>query len=727
MSIFRLVVFGFSVVALGGCSIFPTGESKNDPILFSVGDEEVRISEFQYVYEKNPQSERFGSTEDIAEYLDLYLNFKLKVQEGKRLGIHETEEFKQEFEQYRSQIAKPYMTESTLVDEEVRALYERLKQEVKASHILIRLDENASASDTLSAYERMQDIREKVLSGADFGELAEEYSEDPSARANSGNLGYFTALQMITPFEKAAFATPVGEISDIIRTQYGYHIISVEDKRPASGERKVSHLMVQYEGEAKQTEAKQKVDQIYAELEQGADWDQMVRQHSDDASTKDRGGELPWISISNVSNTFSDAIFGLEETGDISEPVLSNFGWHLFRLIEVRELASFDEMKSQLESRVSRNAQLNEELLLSKLKAENQFVKNEAAYEWVKNHLKEDAMLSIKKDDDIIPYPLFTIGGNETTGIEELIERRSKNKNKSLDESIKAFEKEKLIDFEERMLADRYPEFDLLAKEYYEGIILFQVMEEQVWGKAAQDTTGLRRFFDANRASYKHPKKIKGKIFSAKNEQIADQLMNYIDKGAYPTTQSNLFSLDEDRLRYRLMVYVDQIDQGQRIDLEVRYSASDEEKKIKEQLGFIAAFSSVRELIFVADESMDEGNFSVFKMGSQADKLVELLNKTDKLALSLHEGEFEWGDNRLPDQMAWKEGVQRFDHNGRVAVVVVEELIPEGQQSLGNIRGRVISDYQDELEREWVKYLRKKYAPSINEKELQNFKATYQP
>jgi peptidyl-prolyl cis-trans isomerase SurA len=174
----------------------------------------------------------------------------------------------------------------------MRLTYERLKEEVKASHILIMVEPDASPADTLKAYTRIVDIRNKILQGEDFAAAAIAYSEDKSAKVNQGSLGYFSSLQMVYPFETAAYQTPVGQVSLPVRTRYGYHILKVFDRRPARGEVEVSHIMIRTSDEKDLSKAKNTIFTIYEQLQAGVKWEELCKQYSEDPATKDSGGKL---------------------------------------------------------------------------------------------------------------------------------------------------------------------------------------------------------------------------------------------------------------------------------------------------------------------------------------------------------------------------------------------------------------------------------------------------
>ena len=329
------------LVLLGSATIsFSFAQSKKQKStsaqnLFTVNKKAVTTDEFIYLYKKNHQNKAEDFTsEKIQEYLDLFINFKLKVEEAKARGLDTTQAFIREFNQYKEELRKPYLPDTKLTDSLVRLTYDRMKEEVKASHILINVKPDASPEDTLKAYNRIIEIRNKIKAGEDFGMAASQFSEDPSARSNNGNLGYFTALQMVYPFETAAYNTKVGEISMPVRSRFGYHIIYVADRRPARGEVEVSHIMIRTGDDKDNEKAKNTIFDLYDQLQGGVKWEELCKQYSEDPGSKDNGGKLRQFGTGAMANIpeFERIAFSLSKPGEISDPFQTQYGWHIIRL-----------------------------------------------------------------------------------------------------------------------------------------------------------------------------------------------------------------------------------------------------------------------------------------------------------------------------------------------------------------------------------------------------------
>lgn len=219
-------------------------QEKENPVVLEIGNKKVTLEEFEAIYKKNADENKTSTPEELKDYLDLYIKFKLKVVEAEALGMDTLPAFVQELEGYRKQLAQPYLSDREVTEGLIKEAYERMKSDVNASHILVKVSQEAEPKDTLAAYNKILKIRKRIITGEDFEKVAAETSEDPSAVKNKGNLGYFTVFQMVYPFESAAYNTEVGKISMPVRTSFGYHILKVNDKRPARGTMKAAHIMI---------------------------------------------------------------------------------------------------------------------------------------------------------------------------------------------------------------------------------------------------------------------------------------------------------------------------------------------------------------------------------------------------------------------------------------------------------------------------------------------------
>jgi peptidyl-prolyl cis-trans isomerase SurA len=368
-------LYSLAVVTLLSISAFAQQKA---PHIFTYGSDTVFRSEFERVYSKNNDVKTKKPTDkEIAEYLDLYVKFKLKVKEAYARQMDTNEAFIKELAGYRKQLAQPYLVDNEVTDQLIQEAYNRMLEEVNVSHILVLCAKDDLPKDTLKAYNKIAGIRKAIVDKTiTFDTSAKYNSEDPSAKVNYGSLGYFSAFQMIYPFESMAYNTPVGQVSKIFRTVYGYHILLVKDRRKSPGEIKVSHIMTKFNNESEVAAAKEKIDAIYKKLQSGEKFDEMVKQFSEDYNTKAANGEMAWFkSNSQLPLNFKETAFALN-IGEFSQPVKTDFGWHIIKKLEQKEVAPLSEQKETLKYKVSRDerSQISSKVVLERLKKENKFV-----------------------------------------------------------------------------------------------------------------------------------------------------------------------------------------------------------------------------------------------------------------------------------------------------------------------------------------------------------------
>ncbi len=541
-NLFVLVVL--VLLTLGHTSFGQKSDKSTQPVtLFTVNNKPVSTDEFIYLYKKNHATKSEDFTEEkINEYLDLFINFKLKIAEAKERKMDTTASFRKEFNTYKEELKKPYVAESNELDRLVKETYNNLTEEVKASHILITLKPDATPADTLAALQKITSIRNKALAGEDFGKLAQEFSEDPSAKSNSGNLGYFTAMQMVYPFEVAAYKTKLGEISQPVRTRFGYHIIKVFDHQPAHGEVEVSHILLRT-GTGNDAKVKNTAFEIYDQLKGGRKWEEVCAEYSEDNGTKSSGGKLRPFGIGALASVpeFEKVAFELKQPGEISDPFQSGIGWHIVRLEKKIPILPFKEMEPSLKRRVGRDErlQISKTSLMAKRKKELGFIEGEGAQQ-----IKLFADTSLVKArwkfrgaDAIKSQTLFSIESKPVL-VDEFIRFIYKNQTSSalspetlLGQLYEKFTEEKLNAREEEILIANHPEFRNILNEYYEGILLFSIMEKEVWNKASEDSVQQHNYYNLHLNKYSAGDRLEARIFSTADKSFLEEVKQKISRG----------------------------------------------------------------------------------------------------------------------------------------------------------------------------------------------------
>ncbi|MEH0153984.1 peptidylprolyl isomerase [Limibacter armeniacum] len=750
------------LISLAACTTSKTGKQaqviKQEPTLMTVGDREVPVSEFKYLYNKNHQNDDNAYSESsLRSYLTLFTNFKLKVEEAYAQHIDQDEEFITEFELYHKQLEEPYLTGKRFSEKLVEDTYNRLKTEVRASHILIRFPEKMeNKADTLKAYQKALEVKAKVDSGEDFASLAKKYSEDPSAAVNSGDLGYFTALQMVFPFEDAAYTTPIGSVAGPVRTRFGYHLIKVLDKRDARGEVKAAHIMLKLSPELSAEEreqVKQRAEEIYVKAKAGGDWEKLCRQYSEDPGTAQKNGELPLIATGRVPEEFAAAAFALETPGDVAAPVETSFGWHIIKLIEKKPLPPLDEMREDLSARVNRDSrsQMSTAMLIDSLVVENQFVENQKvidkAFEPLDTTLVQGKWTVPENETKLKEKSIFTIAGTPITveAFWDYVQRHQQANQNTISQNreqlYKAFWQQSLIDYEKAHLEEKYPEYKYLLQEYHDGIMLFRVMEKEVWGRASKDEVGLQAFFESHRDHYLWGERLWATIYDAGNQVVLDKVKNALDSGRYEIFPSEIvrikFNRDQQSLNKYLrrdlnkVVELLQSYKAMQIDLTGQYvgreSKQTADKRLVSVKNYLISKGIEAERIFENPSEKTEGVGRGYRRGGYVrlryysqdlDNLENNLNRESALALKVTTDTYDKGDNYIIDQVQWKEGRYTVQSDDRVSLVVVKKVIPPTPKSLKEAKGEVISDYQEFLEQQWLEELRSKYPVKVDENEL---------
>lgn len=515
--------------------------SQKDPVVMTVNGNEVTKSEFLQVYLKNNDDPKYDKA-SLDEYMELYKKFKLKVAEAEALGYDTVPSLVRELDGYKKQLARPYLVDSSKNKELVSEAYERMKTEIKASHILVKVDQGASPEDTLMAYNKIIKLKKRIEDGESFGKVAMSSSEDPSAKQNKGDLGYFTAFQMVYPFESAAYNTAVGEISNPVRTKYGYHILKIADKRPARGTISAAHIMVVAPKDAAASDiqnAEKKIDEIYEKLQSGESFEKLARLYSDDQGTKNKGGRLPAFGSGTNQRMvpeFEDAAFQLTEDGAYSKPFQTDYGFHIVKRLNFEPLASFDEMKDELQNKVNRGArgQQTQKSFIQKLKANNKFKdKGEKHLDWFYTHVDSSIFRgkweapALDKNKWMFKY---NKGKYDMQSFLTYLDNHQRSRPMSVEQFVnnkyKLWQDEIIIEDEKSRLEDKYPAYKALLQEYHDGVLLYEIMKDKVWDKAIKDTTGLQTFFSNNNEKYQWPDRIEATIFSSDKKNMIDSALS---------------------------------------------------------------------------------------------------------------------------------------------------------------------------------------------------------
>lgn len=531
--------------AVMACMALTIAAQNDDTVLLTIGDNEITKGEFEYIFNKNNASaeEEFTSTK---EYVDMFVKFKLKVIEAESRGLDTTKAFKDELAGYKTQLAQPYLIDQDLNEQILHEAYDRIVNEVNASHILIRAANTAKPEDTLKAYNRILEIRDEAISGVPFEELAVKYSEDPSAKVNKGNLNYFSGFQMVFPFEDAAYKTPVGSISMPVRTSYGYHLIKVNDRRPSRGEIKVAHILfLRSQNMTPEQEAvlKERADSAYNILQDDpSKFTDLAVNESDDKAAAQNKGELPWFGSGQMVFEFQEVAFALKNNGDISAPFESQFGWHIVKRIDQRPVESYENKLDEIKRNLSRTnrGQLPEESFLNRIKLQYGYHEHQENIDTFlilsKKYKYSDSLFMVETRG--LNKPVITLDSMDITFTQEdfadylIFDPRTADPNMKsrVQKKWDLFSVKTLKNFEETQLEKNYPEFRYLVQEYHDGILLFDISQDEVWNKASEDTVGLEKYY--NKVKKKYPfetQHFDGKVYYCKDDSVLQEVKTMLE------------------------------------------------------------------------------------------------------------------------------------------------------------------------------------------------------
>lgn len=623
--------------------------AQQDATLLEIDGKKVSKSEFLQIYLKNNNDPKYDK-ESLDTYMELFKKFKLKVAEAEAMGYDTIPKLKRELEGYQKQLALPYLTDSKMNEALVKEAYDHMKNEVRASHILIRLEPNPSPADTLAAYNKIMALKARIDKGEDFTYVAKGKggSEDPSVANNGGDLGYFTAFQMVYQFEDMAYKTAVGSVSKPFRTKFGYHILKVTDKRTARGTIKVAHLMIAANKSNTSKEdiesARNKANELYEKLKNGENFEMLVSQFSDDPSSNNNGGILPLFGTGTTTrmvSEFEDAAFKLSKDGEISEPVQTDYGFHIIKRIELTDLRPYSELEKDLQNRVNRDerSKLTQSSFIQKLKKDYKFTDNSSkSIKWFKSNIDSTYLVGkwsadhLKTNDKMITVDGKTYGQKDFAAylVANFKNSRKSNLSDVIDDQYKAWQDEVVLELEKSKLTAKYPEYKALMNEYHDGILLYEIMSDEVWNKAMSDTTGLKNFYEANKGNYIWGKRTDAVIYETISSKVAEQVE------------------------------------------------------------------------------------ALLKKGLTSDSISSIINKESELNLRVRSNKFEVEKTNYLANQPLKVGINKpYSFEGKFYVVDVKEMIDSSQKELNDAKGLITSDYQNYLEKEWLKNLEAKHTIKV--------------
>ncbi|WP_034057649.1 peptidylprolyl isomerase [Lacinutrix jangbogonensis] len=516
-------------------------QAQDKDVLFTIDKAPVYASEFIRVYNKNLDLVKDESQKEIDGYLKLFVNYKLKLQEAKRLKLDEKPSYLREFESYKKQLAKNYLSDSKVTDALVEETYNRLQTEINASHVLVKIDENASPKDTLIAYNQIVKLRDRVINEG-YKVVQKEVHNGKTVYAE--DLGYFTAFKMVYPFESAAYNTKVGEVSQPFRTRFGYHVVTVFNKRKARGEVTVAHIMIKT-GKENEKDSEIKINEIYKRYNQGEDFAALAKQLSEDKSTASNGGLLKPFSSGELSAPEFEAVaFELKIIDTVSKPFKTQFGWHIIKLKAKKGIQLLAEMKPELQSKIKRDSRSKviKDSRVKTLKAKYRILESTKELDYFKSIVSIDYFnrkwslptpfegdkTFIKIQDKVITYNDF--------GQFLIKNQRSQNKTMTdmgivVDKIYNSFLEVELLKYQEENLINENIDYFQIVGEYRDGLLLFDLMETEIWNVAKNDSVALLKYYEGNKNRYFFPERVDAVVASSAKKSVIKKIPKLLDKG----------------------------------------------------------------------------------------------------------------------------------------------------------------------------------------------------
>ncbi len=531
----------------------------DETVLLYINDEAITVEEFKSVYQKNISLVKDDTQKDPRQYLELFKEYKLKVQEAYKQGLHKKPTYIRELKGYRKQLVKNYLTDVEVTESLIKEAYDRTVTEVNARHILVRIGAEATPEDTLKAYSKILQARDLIVKGEDFKTVAKRYSDDPSAQKNGGDLGWFKAFKMVYPFETAAFSIDTGEVSLPFRTQFGYHIVQTTAKREYQGAIEVAHIMISLKQKDSTLDPEKRIQDIYTLIENGGDFENLAKIHSDDKRSSVKGGVLGRFESGQLSSPiFEEKVFLLQNIGDYTEPFKTKFGWHIAKLIEKFPVKSYEQERDAIEAKLKRDerSKIISDTLITKLRSYYgikdaievvpHFVQllpdNDAKKGWRYGDSTKDAdKVVFTLNDTVLRYIDF---GKYITNT---LQRQSYSSKKNfVEQALNAWTSRTIRRYHENHLEEHNPEFKAVLREYKEGLLLFDLLESKVWGIAKNDTIRLQKYYQDHIETYRKPEQLEVTIITGSKKSTLTKIKKLLRKGVDIESIEGIINKDQE-------------------------------------------------------------------------------------------------------------------------------------------------------------------------------------
>ena len=729
---------------LGLCCLLPLSLWAQQDAPIQLGSKKISAALFEKDYRRLLESDSIKA-DNKQKFLSDYIDYQLKILAAEDAKIPQSPAFQDEYQSFRKELASPYLIDGEKSEALVKEAYQRLKFEKQVGHILVKLPQNPSIADTLIAYQKIDNIRKRILAGEIFEDLARKFSEDDLSALKGGNIGFVTSLQTQYAFENAVYALEKGGISGIVRTSAGYHLIKILDVRPNQGKIRLAHILVSVPVNAAtnlQVDAKNRIDQVQKYLEKGDESFELIcKNYSEDPYSKGRGGELRrWYYSSDLSEELQSKLFTIQRLGDYTEPIRTNLGWQIFKLLDKKPLLSYDEMAEYLRQKVVTDPErsaLIRTSFMKRVKSENKVVVLEAAEKLALERFAQDRI----GDEYYLKMPLLQVSEKTWTiqDFYQFIVAQQKKKLKALGYLPSITERTWLDEFidihtleeEEKNLEAKYPAFKEQMQEFFEGNLYSKIIDQEIFEKSL-DSLRQQAYFQSHAAQFTMPARVKAKIIDADTPKTLADGLELLGKAPYPMNKrlpdmgftlgqvemvdgankiaQELFILMAKNRDYviELAGYQDASEADTLSEARVNYLVKYLVKKGISAARIIERVEGTLKPVSKTDKAKNARVAIKFYSQSMED-VVKRFNAIKPQSLLAEEGYFIKGQNPLLDGIAWEVGKQTKELEGRHIYLEISQLEPERLKRFDESRSSIIRELQAQLEKDWLTNLKQRF------------------
>jgi peptidyl-prolyl cis-trans isomerase SurA len=738
---------------LGLCCLLPLSLLAQQEAPIQLGSKKISAAIFERDYRRLLESDSIKA-DNKQKFLSDYIDYQLKILAAEDAKIPQSATFQDEYQSFRKELASPYLIDGDKSEALVKEAYQRLKFEKQVAHILVKLPANPTTADTLIAYQKIENIRKRVLAGEVFEDLAKKFSEDDLSAAKGGNIGFVTSLQTQYAFENAVYALEKGGVSGIVRTTAGYHLINILDVRPNQGKIRLAHILVSVPVNAAtnlQVDAKNRIEQVQKYLEKGDESFELIcKNYSEDPYSKGRGGELRrWYYSSDLSEELQSKLFSIQRLGDYTEPIRTNLGWQIFKLLDKKPLLSYDEMAEYLRQKVVTDPErsaLIRASFMKRVKAENKVVVLEAAEKIAIERFAQDRI----GDEYYLKMPLLQVS-EKTWSIQDFyqfIVAQQKKKLKALGYLPTISERTWLEEFvdihtleeEEKNLETKYPAFKEQMQEFFEGNLYSKIIDQEIFEKSL-DSLRQQAYFQLHAAQFTMPARVKAKIIDADSPKTLSDALELVAKSPYPMNKrlpdigfalgQSVMLESANKIAQELFILMAK-NRDYVIELAGYHDASEADSLSEARVNHLVKYlvkkgisptriiEKVEGTLKPVSKSDKAKNARVaIKFYSQSmEDVVKRFNAIKPQSLVAEEGYFIKGQNSVLDGVAWEVGKQTKEAEGRHVFIEISAIEPERLKRFDESRSSIIRELQLQLEKDWLTNLKQRFPVVLQTEEL---------